>query len=301
MSDQARQGFWREALALHGSILPRVLPQVLAFGLLAAAVCGAALVVERQFQVQLGLDVTPHELAGAALGLLLVFRTNLGYDRWYEARKLWGGLVDRSRNFVISALAYGPADAVWRDKAVRWAAAYPHIVRHTLRGERPSAEVAELIGEEQAARLAAADHMPSFASLQLAELLRQACERLGMDRFAFLQVDRERVILIDNFGGCERILNTPLPRAYSLKIRHFIALFLLTLPFALLHRLGGDWLVPLLTMLVAYPLVSLDQLGVELENPFATRNLSHLPIDGISALIQRNALALLKLKQAEAP
>jgi putative membrane protein len=122
-----------------------------------------------------------------------------------------------------------------------------------------------------------------------------------MDRFAFLQVDRERALLIDSYGGCERILNTPMPRAYSIKIRHFIVLFLLTLPLALLHRLDSDWLIPLITMLVAYPVLSLDQLGVELENPFLTRNLSHLPLDGLSATIEENVLGVLKLTQTEAP
>ena len=92
-----------------------------------------------------------------------------------------------------------------------------------------------------------------------------------------MQVDRERAALIDHIGACERILKTPLPLVYAIKIRRFIALFLLTLPFALLHRINGDWLVPFITMMVAYPLMSLDQIGIELQNPFSKANLSHLP------------------------
>jgi putative membrane protein len=141
--------------------------------------------------------------------------------------------------------------------------------------------------------------MPSFVALKLGDLLHEACERLEMDRFAFIQVDRERALLIDHIGACERIAKTPLPRAYSIKIRRFIVMFLLMLPFALLHRLDGDWLVPFITMLVAYPLLSLDQIGVELENPFSTSNLSHLPLDDISATIERNLLGVLKVKQAD--
>ncbi len=79
-----------------------------------------------------------------------------------------------------------------------------------------------------------------------------------MDRFAFLQLDRERAALIDHIGACERILKTPLPLVYAIKIRRFIALFLLTLPFALLHRMNGDWLVPFITMMVAYPLIGVS-------------------------------------------
>ena len=252
--------------------------------------------LEYCLQTQFLLDVTPFEFAGAALGILLVFRTNAGYERWWEARKLWGGFVDRSRNFVISALTYGPRDARWREQLVRLTACYPHVVRHTLRGERPASEVVGLVGPETAAEIASAQHMPSLVALKLAELLRAACDEHGMDRFAFLQLDRERVLLIDNFGGCERILNTPMPRAYSIKIRHFLVMFLLILPITLLHRFDCVWLVPIISMIVAYPLLSLDKLGVELENPFATTNLSHLPLDEISATIERNVLGLLQVR-----
>ena len=158
-----------------------------------------------------------------------------------------------------------------------------------------------MVGQENADQVAAADHMPSFVALKLAELLREACDRLEMDRYAFIQVDRERALLIDHIGACERILKTPLPRVVSIKIRRFILMFLLTLPFALLHRVGDYWLVPFITMLVAYPLLSLDQIGVELENPFSTSNLSHLPLDDFSATIERNLLGVLKMKQTDAP
>jgi putative membrane protein len=196
-------------------------------------------------------------------------------------------------------MAYGPTNSEWQGKIVRWTAAFPHVARLSLRGERPSTEVANLVGPENAGQIATAGHMPSFVALKLGDLLHEACEQLKMDRFAFMQLDRERALLIDHIGACERILKTPLPRAYSIKIRRFILLFLVTLPFALLHRSNSDWLVPLITMLVAYPLLSLDQIGVELENPFSTRSLNHLPLNDISATIERNLLDVLKVKQAD--
>jgi putative membrane protein len=143
--------------------------------------------------------------------------------------------------------------------------------------------------------------MPSYVAFQLAGLLRQACEAYNMDRFAFMQIDRERASLIDHVGACERILKTPLPLVYSIKIRRFIALFLLTVPFALLHRVSTDWIVPLITMLVAYPLISLDQIGIELQNPFSRKNLSHLPIGEISTTIETNLQGLLQTVQAVRP
>ncbi len=71
----------------------------------------------------------------------------------------------------------------------------------------------------------------------------------------------------------------------------------MTLPFALLHRISGEWLVPLITMMVAYPLMALDQIGIELQNPFTEANLSHLPLVEISANIERNLTGLLHAKQ----
>lgn len=298
---QDRRGFWREAFAWQGSITPLVIPYVLAFGLIATAICVVAWLEERLYQVKIGLEIAPFELAGAALGLLLILRTNAGYDRWWEARKLWGGIVNQSRNLVISGLSYGPDDPAWRESFARWAATFPHVARCSLRGEEPSSEVAALVGQDSLHQIAASPHMPSFVALKLAELLREACDSDQMDRFAFMQVDRERAALIDHIGACERILKTPLPLVYAIKIRRFIALFLLTLPLALLHRMDGDWLVPLITMMVAYPLISLDQIGIELQNPFAKANLSHLPIGDISNTIERNLLGLLKVMQSDVP
>jgi putative membrane protein len=299
MSSPDRRSFWREAFALQGSVTPHVFLHVLTFGMIATTVWAVAWLADRWFHVQIGLEVAPFEIAGAALGLLLIMRTTAGYDRWWEARKLWGGIVNQSRNVVISALAYGPANLAWRQQFVRWAVAFPHVARCSLRGEPPPPLVAALVGPEEAGRVAAADHMPSQVASRLADLLREAGERFRMDRFAFLQVDKERATLLDHVGACERILKTPLPLVFAIKIRRFIALFLLVLPFALIYRMQCDWLVPFVTMLVAYPLIALDQIGVELQNPFARANLGHLPLGEISATIERNLMGLLKEKEEE--
>ncbi|HEY1378164.1 MAG TPA: bestrophin family ion channel [Gemmataceae bacterium] len=291
-----RDSFWREAFALQGSVTPHVVPNVLIFGMFAAVVCVGAWVLQRQFEIEVGLEVGPFEVAGGVLGVLLVLRTNAGYDRWWEARKLWGGIVNQSRNLVIDALSYGPADPAWRDQFVRWAAAFPHVARCSLRCEPPPAELAALVGPDEAAAIGKAGHMPGFVAVRLADLLREACETLHMDRFAFLQADKERAALIDHVGACERILKTPLPPVYAIKIRQFIALFLLVLPFALLHKLECVWTVPPITMLAAYPLMALDQIGIELQNPFARANLGHLPLGDISAMIERNVMDLLAAK-----
>jgi putative membrane protein len=300
MSSQARGGLWGQVFVLHGSITPHVLLDVIVFGLIATAVCIAARVLAYLFQVQIGLDVALYEIAGAALSLLLVLRTNAGHERWWEGRKLWGGIVNQCRNLAIGALCYGPQDANWRNRFIRCVAVFPHIARSSLRGEQPSPEVADLIGSEAAGELANAEHMPSGVARMLGDLLQEACAGSHMDGFAFLQIDRERALLIDHVGGCERILKTPLPLVFAIKVRQFIVLFLLTLPFALLHQLSNDWLIPFVTMLTAYPLIALDQIGVELQNPFSATNVSHLPLDDICATIQRNLVGLLRAQDPPA-
>ena len=292
-----RNGFWSEAFATHGSIRKHVISYVGAFGLIAAATCLIVYLVEWYSGHRIVLEVAPYEIAGAALGLLLVLRTNAGYDRWWEARKLWGGIVNQSRNLVISAVSYGPDDPEWREKFVKWVAVFPHVARCSLRGERPSAEVVALVGPEATDRIEMSAHMPSYVSARIAESLREACIGFEMDGDFFLAMDRERMTLIDHIGACERILKTPLPLVYAIEIRRFIALFLMMLPLVLLHRLDGVWMVPLITMIVAYPLMAIDQIGIELQNPFATTNLSHLPLEEICSTIERNVTGMLERKR----
>jgi putative membrane protein len=282
--------FWRDAFALQESISWRVARRTLIFGLFAVLVYELNRRLYMHLEIYLGIAVAPYEVAGAALGLLLVLRTNAGYDRWWEARKLWGGIVNETRNLVIAASAYGPHDSEWRSRVARWTAAFPHACRHSLRGEREIPKIAALLGKGQAAEVAAATHMPGFVALRIAEALRDGCDRLAMDRFAFLQADQARFQLVDHVGGCERILKTPLPRVYDINIRRFLLLFLVMLPFALLDRVEA--LEPLITVVVAFPLLSLDEIGAELQNPFDRRNVGHLPLDEICDALEVQLLAL---------
>jgi ion channel-forming bestrophin family protein len=279
--------FWREAFAIRGAVTLQILSEVLIFTLIALGIC----VLEYSIDAHIWVDVTPVELAGAALGLLLVMRTNAGYDRWWEGRKLWGSIVNQSRELTLTCLAHGPDDPDWRERLVRWTAAYAHVCRRGLRSERSMPEVAALLGVEAADRLSMARHMPGAVSLRIALILREGCERFGMDRFAFLEAEQSRTQLIDSIGGCERILKSPLPRVCGINIRRFILVFLITLPFGILQR--TLWLTPLVVFLVSYPILALDQIGVELQNPFSVKNLGHLPLDEISANIEADLKALL--------
>ena len=299
MTDYEPRQFWRDVIAVGQSESPAVLARVAEFSLFALIV--SLINYLTPTWVNLGIDVTPYEVAGAALGLLLVLRTNSGYDRWWEARRLWGGIVNQSRNLAIAALAYGPADPHWRKKVVHWTAALAHVVRRSLRGERDLPEVAALLGQDEADRIALAEHMPSFVNSRLDELLRQGRDELGMDPFTFLEIDHQCALLIDHIGGCERILSTPLPRIYAIHIRRFIFLYLATLPFAMIEKTRFVWIPTAVTVLVGYVILSLDQIAVELQNPFAKKNMGHLPLDELTTKIEANLRALLGEKPGAPP
>jgi ion channel-forming bestrophin family protein len=283
-----RRDFWVEVFTFHGSVTPKVKSRVLLFGLFALLVAAAV----HHWAIVTGLAVAPYEIVGVILALLLVLRTNSGYDRWYEGRKLWGGIVNQCRNLTLIGLSHGPKDLQWREQFVRWTAAFPHACRHSLRSERDLRDMEHILGKEATAQLAVAEHMPMFVARQLARMLREAIDSGTMDRFALIQAENERSQLIDHIGACERILKTPLATVFSIKIRRFLFIYLLALPFGLVDKTG--LLSPVITMLVAYPLLALDEIGVELQNPFCRTRLSHLPLGDICTNIERNLLAALE-------
>lgn len=281
-----RRDFWKEVLAVQGSVTPFVKTRVLLFTVWGFIVW----YLSAHMGYQTNMGVAPYEIIGVVLALLLVMRTNSGYDRWYEGRKLWGGIVNQSRNLGIMGVAYGPQESGWRKRYLSWVAAFPHASRHSLRGERDLWDMQGLLSDAEIRELQSVDHMPNACSMQVAKLLREGVKSGELDRFAFMKMEEQRSQLIDYIGACERIIKTPLARVMSIKIRRFLFLYLAVLPLAIVDKCG--LLTPILTMFVAYPLLSLDQIGIELENPFSEERLSHLPLGDIGDVIQENVMAL---------
>ncbi len=298
--------YWLGTFIIRGSVAPRVVLDVLGFGVLSAVIVVAILVLEKLLGRSLSVPAGPFEAAGAVLGLLLVLRVNTGYSRWWEARVLWGGIVNQSRNLAISGLAYGPRNTRWRSRFVRWIAVFPHVCRRSLREQRNFPELERLLSDESRDWIRKAEHMPDAVSSEIAMLLYEA-RGLGMDGFAFQKCEEQRSKLMDHLGGCERILKTPLARSGAIQVRQFIFLLLISLPIGLMQALAVDsarpaypvysmtqiWIIPLYVMLLAYPLLSLDRIGMELQNPFCTQRIDFLPLDGICTAIERNVLELL--------
>lgn len=278
--------FWSSAFAWRGSASPIVFPRVLVFVNYALLV---ALIHQYIWKFPT-LDLTPFDVFGGVIGIFLVFRSNAGYERWWEARKIWGGIVNQSRNIAVGAASYGPQDKDWLRQVVLWSSVFPYLTKHHLRGDNPERELKSLFGDDVAQAVQGIDHKPLEATRKIASLLQQARDRGSLDPYAFMNLDKERMLLLDYVGACERILKTPMPYAYAIKVRRFVLMFLVTVPFAIVTEFG--WFSPVILSLIAYPMLSLDQIGHELQNPFAKNRLSHLPLDEICLKIKTDLAAV---------
>jgi ion channel-forming bestrophin family protein len=290
-------GFLRGAIMWRGSVTPRILPILLfmtSYSLLVVT-------LDQYWRPLPHFDVTPFEYTGVVLGLVLVFRTNTGHERWWEARKLWGGIVNQSRNIVIEVLNYseasncGPQESLWRKEIVKWTIAFSYVAKESLRNDNNLKNLSDLLSKKELEELKSSVHMPLFVAAKIASLIQQARFSHHIDGFVFSELEGQRILLIDHIGACERILKTPMPLVYAIKARRFILIFLLLLPFSLTEKLGFS--AVFIFFLVAYPLLSLDRIGVELQNPFCTNNLSHLPLHTICDSIKTHCLALLEQTQ----
>lgn len=279
--------FFRGSLAWRGSVSPRIAPAAITAAIYTLIL--AFIDVHKYYDLP-HLSVTPFEYTGAVLGLVLVFRTNAGHDRWWEARKLWGGIVNQSRNLLVMVWCYGPKNQQWREEISKWIIAFSFATKESLRHHKGFNHLKDVLSEEDIKQLQASAHMPLFVSCKIADLLQQARNEYGLEMLIFIECEEQRGILIDHIGACERILKTPMPLVYAIKTRRFIFTYLLLLPFSLINVIG--LMSPLVVLLVAYPLLSLDRIGLELQNPFSKRNLSHLPLDTICDSIKNHALVI---------
>ncbi|MCX7066223.1 MAG: bestrophin family ion channel [Methylococcales bacterium] len=272
---EEHDNFLRVALMWRGSVTPRII-----LGVLIMAIYTYSLIIIDEHYYKLPhFQITPFEYTGAILGLVLVFRTNAGYDRWWEARKLWGGIVNQSRNLLIMSWQYSEENPQWRKEISKWIITFSFATKESLRLQKDFDDLTDILSEQEIAELKNAKHSPVYVASKIAKLLNQARHKQTIDLFSFQEMEKQRGILIDHLGGCERILKTPMPLVYAIKTRRFILIYLLLLPFSLINPVG--LMAIFITVLVAYPLLSLDRIGYELQNPFAIKNLSHLPLETI--------------------
>ncbi|MCX7091758.1 MAG: bestrophin family ion channel [Legionellales bacterium] len=276
------QDFLKSALALKGSVTPKVIKKV---GLIIIYTCLVSYLC--YFFPSTVLPVGPFEYGGLIMGLILVFRVNAGYDRWWEARKLWGNVVNHSRNLTIILVNYtNQENHEWIFKITNMISALPYLMKDNLRDQSNFQYLRHLLDIDTIQKLNESKHRPMILASVMAHELQIARNNYGFDSFAFLRAQEQLEHIIDAQGACERILKTPMPFVMAVKSRRFILFFLLMLPFALANV--SLFLSPLIAGIVSYAIFSLDQIGIELQNPFSEMNLSHLPLDNICETIDNN-------------
>lgn len=238
-----------------------------------------------------------HGFVGPALALLLVFRTNSSYDRFWEARKLWGSIVNESRNVTRDAVVLLGADPALLARMIRWSIAFPYAAMHHLRGKRGLGPMEPELPRDEMLAVRDAQHPPLACAIQISRCINEARLAGHIDSVLQAALDHNNQVLIDCMGACERILKTPLPFAYVVHLRRALMLYCATLPCSLLQYFGLG-AIPL-TFAVSFVLLGIEEIGVEIEEPFGTDD-NDLPLEDICAAIEANLRAYIP-KDAPAP
>lgn len=244
----------------------------------------------------ISLPNMPFSVAMPALSLLLVFRTNTAYSRWNEARTLWGGVVNTCRNIARQASSFpdeDPVNARIRDCTVGMVAAFAKALRNFLRGptdddifreELNDLVRADLFTPEQVEACMAAKNRPMWTIQSMSTLVK----KLNLDTAGRLQVDTSISKLVDLTGACERIFKSPIPLVYTRHTARFLTIFLSLLPFGLWEVTGGSWnhwmTVPA-ELVIAFFLFGIEELGVQVEEPFSILPLEALCNGAIAAVM----------------
>jgi len=259
---------WELAFAMRGSVLPHI-----ALPLLGVIALAAVMVfLDHHFGLLPHIEGIPFTVFGIALSLFLSFRNNAAYDRWWEARKLWGGLLADLRSLARELEVFVP-DQAMRRAILRQSLAFLHLHRRQLRRLSHDVET-----QSRSPELLADPHPPCSALNLLNTDLARAYAAGEIDGFGARTLTARLSNIALAQAGCERIAATPLPFVYSLLIYRTTYLFCMLLPMALVGTSG--WLTPLFVGIVAYVFLGLAEVTEELSHPFGT-TLNALPLDAI--------------------
>jgi putative membrane protein len=245
------------------------------------------------------LELAPHEfqgttvvhsLLGIVLGLFLVFRTNSAYDRWWEGRRLWGGMVNSTRNFALKLNAYLQKgdfeEREWFAKMI------PNFVYASKEHLRKGVQFAELEDTEDQILeyLKKYKHRPNQIAGLMYSRVNDLYRKNVITGDHLINLDKELKDFIDLIGACERIKNTPIPYSYTMYIKKFIFIYIITLPFGFISTF--EYFTVATVLLVAFILLSVELIAEEIEDPFG-KDINDLPTDELSGKIRENVREIL--------
>lgn len=245
----------------------------------------------------LSLPILGTVVPSIVLGLLLVFRTNTAYERFWEGRKQWGALVNVVRNLArtvwVTVDESDPEDRAGKMAAVKLLPAFAIATKVHLRHESPEdSELAALLTPAQYQKLQTMNSPPLEIAFWVGDYLQSQYERKCIDAFQLTSLFERLDVMVDVLGACERILKTPIPLAYSIHLKQMISLYCLMLPFQIVAPLQG-WTAPV-TGLISFAILGIEAIGIEIENPFG-RDPNDLPLDDICRTMVRNIDDLITL------
>ena len=232
---------------------------------------------------------TVHSLLGFVISMLLVFRTNSAYDRWWEGRKQWGALTNTSRNFAIKLNGLLTEDDIENRNFFKKAIAlYAKTLFSFLRSDYSKLMLDE---DKYYDMELISKHGPNQVARLIYEKL-CALNKVGiLDSYQFMMIDKEFQEFTNICGACERIKNTPIPYSYSSFIKKFIVLYVITLPIGLVFSMG--YFVAIAVPFIFYVLASLELIAEMIEEPFGT-DFDDLPIEQITMNIEKHVSEIIK-------
>lgn len=288
MITRKREHWLRMLFVWHGSVLPQLLPRLLVlFALSFVVVYFHGIVLS--FKVP--LNPTPLTMFGFVLALFLGFRNNASYERYWEARKLWGSLLNVSRSLTRQALTLpnSKIDDPSVNEFVQLLSAFCYALKHQLRHTDPQEDLKKRLGEKHLATVMEAKYKPAVIINLLSAWVQKARHDQRIDSIQQARFDENLDKLTDVVGGCERIASTPIPYSYRVLLHRTIYIYCLLLPFGLVDTLG--WITPFIVAFIAYTFVAFDTIADEIEEPFGIQA-NDLPLTHMCEMIEGTMLEL---------
>lgn len=269
MVETTRLNWFLSALRLDGSVLPKILPRILLFVLISLGL--AATYKAGIWQDSENMKALTNNVAcNLVLGLLLVFRTNTAYERYWIGRQSWGTLIITTRNLAreiqISIDAPSEEAKLDKEKALKRLVGFAVATKCFLRKESPVEQLQELLDANDIAQIEKAERPPQLVTFWLSHYLQQQYEQGYVSEGQRIDINNQVNHLVESLSGCERILKTPMPMSYKVYLKRLTLLYCLLLPLGLVEQLG--WWTPSAIALVSFILLGVEEIGNEIENPF---------------------------------
>lgn len=297
-----KPAWWGTVFQLRGSIVLMILPRIFLFSGLTATLALLQALGQPLYLEKLG-NLNSSVIYNLILGLLLVFRTNTSYDRFWEGRKAWGSLVVNSRN-LAREIQVGVSESaetgtqppeIEKQAALRLVSAFAIATKLHLRSEPNSEELKALLTPAQVQVLEQAQNRPLILCFWIRHYLQQ---QFAAGHLAAPLLTSSLLLLnnlTDSVSGCERIITTPIPIAYRVYLQRLILIYCITFPFRTVPELGW-WAIPIMAF-VSFLLMGVEEVGRQLENPFGY-DVNDLPLDALCTTIASNVETTIALGQS---